>query len=136
MTRLEIIRGEETENHNQDVLYKGELFTYFDEGLTRKVYANADRTKVIKFLIREDGLNYNTEEFEFYESSTQKDKLAKTEISNDNRVIEQEFVLPIKYSEKELTMSEIRFAGRCRHEVGWNKEGKLVCFDLSEFNKY
>lgn len=135
MTRLEIIR-EERENHNQDVLYKGELYTYFDEGLTRKVYANADKTKVIKFLHNEDGLNYNIEEFEVYEKSTEKNKLAITQISEDNRIIEQEFVLPIKYSKKELTMSEIRFAGRCRHEVGWNKEGNLVCFDLSEFNKY
>lgn len=135
MGQLEIIR-EEREHHNQDVLYKGELYTYFDQGLTRKVFVNADRTKVIKFLIKEDGLNYNTEEFEVYEASNNKDKLAKTEISEDNRIIEQEFVLPIKYSNKELTISEIRFAGRCRHEVGWTQEGKLVCFDLSEFNKY
>ena len=28
------------------------------------------------------------------------------------------------------------FADSCRGEVGWTKEGKLVCFDLDEYKKY
>ena len=42
------------------IMHKGEAYTYFDEGLTRHVFVNADETKVIKILQRDSGKNYNT----------------------------------------------------------------------------
>ena len=86
------------------ILYKGEAFTFYDMGLTRYVFANADKTKVIKI--------------------------------QNGSIIEQEFCLPIKFSDKKLNIAQMLFAKSCRNEVGWNKEGNLVCFDLDEYMRY
>lgn len=119
------------------VYYKGETYNFFDSGLTRRVFVNEEGTKVIKLLINEfEGINHNQIEYDIYSSSENKDKLAKTEISSDGNIVEQEFVLPIKFSDKELSLEEIQFAMKCRNEVGWNSIGNLVCFDLDELNKY
>lgn len=123
-------------DNNEPVLYKGEVYTFFDEGLTRKVFVNSDNTKVIKFLLNDDGRNFNKDEYDIYYESSEKELLAVTNISDNEMVIEQEFVLPIKFSDKELSIKDMLFAGSCRNEVGWNSEGKLVCFDLSEYKKY
>jgi hypothetical protein len=119
------------------ILYNNEPFTYFDSGLTRYVFTNKDRTKVIKILINDDH-NYNLEEFEIYSSSKDsvKEQMAKTELTHSGMIIEQEFCLPIKFYDRQMTLQEIKFALSCRNEVGWNKDGKLVCFDLDEFKKY
>lgn len=117
------------------IFHKGEVFTYFDEGLTRYVYVNADKTKVIK-IEHTAYSKFNQLEFDIYNEANAeiKDQMAETTIHNN--IIEQEFCLPIKLSDKKLTMSEVRFAKSCRKEVGWNKDGKLVCFDLDEFRKW
>lgn len=135
MTQLEILHHQIKNNH-RTVLYKGEIYTYYDEGLTRMVYVNNDQTKVIKQLIHPDEVNHNKIEYDLYTNSSEKDLMAHTVLSEDGSIVEQEFVLPVKYSDKELTMSEIIFSGRCRDEVGWNSQGKLVCFDISEFKQY
>lgn len=122
------------------ILYKGEAFTFFDSGLTRYVFANDDKTKVIKILIEKEvgRFDYNKEESEIYTNASdeKKAKLAKTELTYNGTIIEQEFCNPIKFDKRKLTLPQILFAGACRNEVGWTKEGNLVCFDLDEYMKY
>jgi len=118
------------------IMHKGETFTYFDEGCTRHVFANKDETKVIKILQRETGQDFNTEEALIYKNASDEDKeqMAKTELSNG--MVEQEFVMPIKFGGKKLNIAQKLFARKCRNEVGWAEDGRLVCFDLDEFKKY
>jgi hypothetical protein len=120
------------------ILYKGEAYTFFDNGLTRYVFANADKTKVIKILIKKDSYDYNEEEFDIYNNASESNrtKMAKTELTYNGEIIEQEFCNPIKFDNRSLTIPQILFANKCRNEVGWNKNGELVCFDLNEFMKY
>jgi hypothetical protein len=137
MNKIEIINiVDNIKNKIECVFYKGEEWNLFDSGLTRKVFVNSECTKVIKLLIDEHGINHNQIEFDIYSNSNSTSEFALTEISSDKSIIEQEFVLPIKFSNKELSLKEIQFANSCRGEVGWNINNKLVCFDLDEYRKY
>lgn len=122
---------------SQVILYKGEAFTFFNKGLTRYVFANKNKTKVIKLCIEQE-YDWNKIEAEIYNNASEKKKslLAKTKLTTNGMIIEQEFCNPIKFDNRELTIPEMLFAGKCRNEVGWNSEGKLVCFDLDEFHKW
>lgn len=122
----------------QAILYNGEMFTYFDVGLTRYVFVNKDKTKVIKILIDKRLHDYNLEESEIYENADDEIKkdFAKTELTYDGSIIEQEFCNPIKFDGRKLTIPQILFASSCRDEVGWTADGRLVCFDLDEYKKY
>lgn len=124
-------------NKNEDVFhYKGDKYTYFDEGLTRSVWVNEEKTKVVKVL--HDALNhdFNKDEFETYTNSSEKDRdqMALTEL--EDGVIVQEFCNPIKFDNRPLKLRQKLFAAQCRNEVGWNHAGELVCFDLDEYKKY
>jgi hypothetical protein len=123
---------------DQVILYKGEAFSFFDAGLTRYVFTNADKTKVIKILIDKSSKDYNLEEAEIYTNASKENKsqMAKTILTYNGSIIEQEFCNPIKFDDRDMTIPQILFASKCRNEVGWNNEGKLVCFDLDEFKKY
>jgi len=139
--KIEHIITHEVRQHSitEDViLYKGETYTYFDEGLTRYVFTNADKTTVIKILIEKKSFDFNKEEIEIYENASEekKKKLAKTKLTYDGEIIEQEFCNPIKFDDRKLTIPQMLFANACRKEVGWNKDDELVCFDLNEFMKY
>lgn len=118
------------------VLYKGEIYQYYDEGLTRRVYVNSDKTRVIKVLISDDSINYNGEEYDIYINSSNKGDMVHTEISEDGMIVEQEYVTPLKWYDGKLGFRDIKFAMSCRNEVGINKDGKVLCFDLSEYKKY
>jgi len=132
------------QNHKDDsiqkkiILYNNEAFTYFDSGLTRHVFVNSDKTKVIKILVNKNSKDFNTEEIEIYKNAKGeiREQMAKTKIALNGYVIEQEFCSPIKFDDRELTIAQMLFASSCRNEVGWTKEGKLVCFDLDEFKRY
>ena len=118
------------------IMHKGEAYTFFDEGCTRHVYANEDQTKVIKLLQRDTGINYNQEEYDIYTKASDevKEEMVTTTISNN--LIEQEFVTPIKFGGKRLSIAQKLFASKCRNEVGWTADGRLQCFDLDEYKKY
>lgn len=120
------------------ILYKGEAYTYFDSGLTRYVFVNADKTKVIKILINKNGFDFNEEEKNIYDNALpeHREKMAKTELTTYGTIIEQEFCNPIKFDDRRLTIKQMLFANACRSEVGWNSKGELVCFDLNEYMKY
>jgi len=110
------------------IMHKGEAYTYFDEGLTRHVYANADKTKVIKLNMRESGINYNQMEIDIYTNASEESKEQMVETTISNNLIEQEFVTPIKFGGKKLTIQKRWFDRSCRKEVGWTVDGKLQCF--------
>lgn len=123
---------------SQAIVYKGEVFTYFDSGLTRHVFVNGDKTKVIKILINKDSKEYNEEEIEIYKnaSDSQKLEMAETGTAYDGFVVEQEFCNPIKFDDRKMTIPQMLFASSCRNEVGWTLDGRLVCFDLDEYKKW
>ncbi len=145
MSKIEIENVVKQDRIDRDVtkkviLYKGEAYTFFDQGLTRYVFVNADKTKVIKLLIerREYGTDYNLEESEIYNNADEdvRKDFAKTELAMNGTIVEQEFCNPMKLDDRKLTIPQMLFAASCRDEVGWNKEGRLVCFDLDEYKKW
>lgn len=123
---------------NQAIYYKGEFYTYFDSGLTRHVFVNADKTKVIKLLVEKNNVEFNEKEIKIYKNASkyERNEMAKTKTAYDGFVVEQEFCNPIKWDERELTIEQMLFAAACRQEVGWTIDGQLVCFDLDEYKKY
>lgn len=139
--RIESILSEDKldkEITHKVILYKGESYTFWDSGLTRYCFVNADRTKVIKILIDPRHKDYNEEEYNIYlhASKEKRRQLAETKM-DDSRIIEQEFCMPIKMDKKrQLTIPQIVFAQSCRNEVGWTADGRLVCFDLDEYKKW
>ena len=118
------------------IMYQQEVYKYWDEGNTRYVFINKDKTKVIKLPKDSWCHQFNQSEFDVYNNSSEedRDKMALTTINEG--VIEQEFCMPIKWAGKKLTIPQEIFARSCRNEVGWNSEGELVCFDLDEYRKY
>lgn len=125
-----------TQDIRQEViLYKGETYTYFDSGLTRHVFVNPDKTRVIKFVI-DDYIEFNEKEYKIYQNSNNKSELAETFLEEQGMIIEQEFCNPIKFDDRPLTIKQILFARSCRDEVGWDKDGNLKCFDLSEYKQW
>lgn len=121
---------------NDAILYKGEVFTFFDSGLTRHVYVNDSKTKVIKVLIEKHSIDYNQVEVDVYNRASDETKKQLAETSFDGYVIEQEYCNPIKMDERKMTIPQIMFASSCRNEVGWTADGRLVCFDLDEYKRY
>lgn len=119
------------------VIFNNEIYTYLDSGLTRKVYVNEDKTKVVKILI-DDQYNFNKSEYDTYNNSSEENRIqmAETFLSKDGFYVIQEYVENIKFSSKRMNMKQILFAESCRKEVGWTSDGRLVCFDLDEFKKY
>jgi hypothetical protein len=113
------------------VFHKGEIFEYLNHGMTRNVFVNKDKTKVVK--INKDSFDANTEELEIYEKSNQKDKMAET-WKEDGHII-QEYCRPILDSDYK-TIGDVKFVNSCRQDCGVNLNGQIVCFDLSEFKKY
>ena len=132
--RLENYINKAVELKEDAILYKNELFTYYDSGLTRKVFVNQDKTKVIKININND-FDYNLEEWQIYVSASEEVIKDFPITSFENGIIEQEYVEPIKFNDKQLTIKQTFFAKSCRNEVGWKGE-KLLCFDLNEYKKY
>jgi len=140
MNKIETILQQEVRDDvkHDAIFHKGEVYTYFDEGLTRHVYVNNSKTKVIKILIRKDSKDYNLEEIEIYENASDevRKEMAETKLTLDGMLIEQEFCNPIKFDDRNMTIPQMLFASSCRDEVGWTEEGKLVCFDLNEYKNY
>lgn len=135
---MEIVKEVSRHNGRDVVVYMGKLYEYFDSGNTRDVYVNKERSKVIKLLTYDfTNTEYNQKEEAIYHDSSDdvKSLMAHT-IIDENGVVFQEFCNPIKFDNKPLTIKQTLFAESCRNEVGWNKDGKLVCFDLDEFKKY
>lgn len=131
------------ENNADVIIVNNEEFTFKASGLTRRVFANADKTKVVKVLVKDRSVEYNQEEIEAWENASEEVKLemASTKILS-NGYIEQEFLHTLDDPTTEewlgrfMTQKEIRFAKSCRNDVGFDEEGNLKCFDLHEYKKY
>jgi hypothetical protein len=136
----QVIQMEEVDKsiESQAIIHKGEAYTYFDSGLTRHVFVNADKTKVIKILVNKHSKEYNEEEVEIYKNASEemKAQMALTGSAYDGFVVEQEFCNPMKFDNRKMTMPQMLFASSCRNEVGWTLDGRLVCFDLDEYMKW
>lgn len=125
------------------IIINGEIFTYKNTGLTRRVFVNKDKTKVVKILVSDDRFHFNTEEAEIWNKATEerRKEFAKTELLETGEIV-QEFLYTLddpatmKWLGRALTMKEIRFAASCRNDVGFDKDGNLKCFDLHEYKKY
>lgn len=125
------------------VIVQGEVYTYKGTGLTRRVFANADKTKVVKIPVKKDSFHFNTEEIECWNNADDETKkeLAETQILENGYII-QEYLHTLDDDETEawlgrdMTMKEIRFAKSCREDVGYDKDGNIKCFDLHEYKKY
>lgn len=132
-----IINNIKKREDDDNVVFNNEIYTYLDSGLTRKVYLNEDRTKVVKILI-DNQFNFNKSEFDTYNNSSDDNRkqMAETFLSKDGFYVIQEFVENVKFSSKQMTMKQILFSQSCRNEVGWTTDGRLVCFDLDEYKKY
>lgn len=119
------------------ILHNGVVYKFFDEGSTRFVYVDDDMTTVLKLNKNKIGKDWNAEELEIWENSSEEDKklMAETKLLKRG-FIEQKFVTPIKYGGRKLNQEQKEFATSCRNEVGWNEKGELICFDLDEFKKY
>ena len=131
------------EQDNDVIIVNGEAFTYKSSGLTRRVYANKDKTFVIKIPLKESYSYCNKEEISIYENASEKTKsqMAETQIL-PNGYIMQEFLWSLDdpltdgVITRKITAEEIRFARSCREDVGFDKDGVMKCFDLEEFKKY
>lgn len=113
------------------IYHRGEIYEYLNQGLTREVFVNKEKTKVVK--INKSLYDANSEELEIYNTSFQKDKMAKT--WKEDGLIIQEYCRPIK-DEDFKTIGEIQFVQSCRNDCGVNLNGVIVCYDLSEFKNY
>jgi hypothetical protein len=123
------------------ILVNGEVFAFKADGLTRRVFANADKTKVVKVCFAR-GNYFNQEELNLFTQANDKKKaeLADTKML-DNGYIEQEYLITLDMPEadeliKNLTPEQIAFARSCRGDVGFDKNGVLKCHDIEEYRKY
>lgn len=117
------------------IMHKGEVYSYFDSGFTRHVFVNADKTKVVKILRGCNVFDFNKQEHEIYLNANEdaRSRMAQTALDPGTGIIEQEFANPIKFDERPLTIKQHSFSLKCRGEVGWTNDGRLVCFDLNEY---
>lgn len=131
------------ENNADVIIVNGEAFTYKNTGLTRRVFANADKTLVIKVPVEKHSQHFNEEEQKCWDNASEEKRkeLANTSMLA-NGYIMQEYLHTIdddstaEWLGRPMTMKEIRFAGSCRDDVGYDKDGNLKCYDLHEYKQY
>ncbi len=137
----QIVINLNNEDFTESIVYfQGECFFYKNSGLTRHVFANKDKTKVIKIPIED--IFFNIEENDIYQNASDevKEQFAITELK-DGYII-QEFLYTLDDPETEkwlgrgLTIAEIKLAMSCRSNVGFDKNFKLKVYDLHEYKKY
>lgn len=131
------------ENQADAVIVNGEVFTYKNSGLTRRVFVNADKTKVVKIPVHANSFHFNTQEIDAWNDASEevKKELAETQILENGYII-QEYLHTFddkdtgEWLGRDLTMKELRFGKSCRDDVGFDKDGNLKCFDLHEYKLY
>jgi hypothetical protein len=122
------------------ILVNGEVFTYKNSGLTRRVFVNADKTLIIKVPITVLDQVHNDNEAELWSEADEetRSQLAETQRLSNGYIL-QEFLQTLddetteEWLNRPMSMSEIRFATSCRNEVGYDTNGKLKCYDYDEF---
>mgnify|MGYP003579199356 CR=1 FL=1 len=125
------------------ILVNGEVFTYKNSGLTRRVFVNKDKTLVIKVPTDKYYQRHNDNEAKLWNeaSDEEKEQLAETKMLANGYIL-QEFLQTLDDPDtainlgRTLTMDEIYFAGSCRNDVGFDTPGRLKCYDYDEIKKY
>lgn len=125
------------------ILVNGEVFTYKNTGLTRRVFVNKEKTLIIKVPITNQYQEHNDNEAELWNTASDEDKeqLAETKRLSNGYIL-QEFLQTLDdpttkdYLGRPMTMKEVNFAMSCRNDVGYDTEGRLKCYDYDEFKKY
>jgi hypothetical protein len=126
------------------VLWNNEAWTFHATGLTRRVFVNAARTRVIKVPVHRFDYEHNRNEAESWKtlSEEKRNEFAECAIL-PNGWLEMEFLTTLndpdvyeKWSHRELSVEELQFASSCRNEVGFDKDGKLKCYDYDEYRRY
>lgn len=146
MSKIEhIIRVNTATNISKSdvILVNGEAFTYKNQGLTRIVFVNKDKTQIVKIPLDKIHQIHNDNEAKLWEKAdeTRRAELAETTLLPNGYVV-QEYLQTLddadteKILNRSMTMKEIRFATSCRNEVGFDKTGKLKCYDYDEYKKY
>jgi len=141
---LNIMHARSEMNIADTIIVNGEAFTFYRTGLTRRVFVNKDRTKVIKVPVTKGDVSHNLGEAEAWEKmSEERRKLFVPCRMITDEWLEMDFVNILddpetneKFGHIDLSMEQIRFAMSCRNEVGFDKDGNLRCFDYEEFKKY
>lgn len=130
------------------VFHNGEVFTFHDTGLTRRVYVNADRTKVLKVPVSLLDYDHNRREAEAWESMSEEKRKEFAECKLlSNGWLEMEFLVTLReleedeklaeeWSDREVTAAEMAFAASCRNEVGFDKDKTMKCYDYDEYRRY
>ena len=125
------------------ILVNNEVFTYKNTGLTRRVFANKDKTLVVKVPIQVDFQRHNDNEATLWNEASDEVRLQLAETQRlSNGYILQEYLHTLDDKETQewlgrpMTNKEIRFATSCRNEVGYDANGVLKCFDYDEFKQY
>lgn len=144
MPRIDVIAQQQSDENKADVIIvNGEAFTFKATGLTRRVFENADKTKVVKVPVEKYSQHFNDDERDIWDNASEEKRkeLATTEML-PNGYIMQEYLHSLDdpntadWLGRIMTMKEIRFADSCRSDVGFDKDGNLKCFDLEEYKKY
>ena len=126
------------------VVFNEVAYFYHNEGLTRKVFANKEKTKVVKIPVSKFDFEHNRKEAEMWESASEERRKTLTPCRLlANGWLEMDFLYTLndpetdsKFGHIDLTAEEIQFAYSCRNEVGFDTEGKLRCYDYDEYMKY
>lgn len=146
MTKIEQIVNVNTatvESTADVILVNGEVFTYKNSGLTRRVFENKEKTLVVKVPIDVEYQRHNDNEATLWNEASEelRSQLAETQ-RLPNGYIVQEYLHTLDDKETQewlgrpMTNKEIRFAASCRNEVGYDANGVLKCFDYDEFKQY
>jgi hypothetical protein len=146
MTKIEQIIevNTATVESKADVIFvNGEVFTYKNSGLTRRVFVNEDKTLVVKVPVDTQSQIHNDAEITFWDEASDeiKPQLAETKRLPNGWVI-QEYLHTLDDPETEewlgrpLTNKELRFAASCRSDVGFDNEGNIKCYDLEEYKQW
>lgn len=142
--KIEQTNEQQSPQNNADVVVvNGEVFTYKACGLTRRVFVNADKTKVVKIPVQNNYQHFNNTEINLFNDADEnkRKEIAHTEIL-ENGYIVQEYLHTLDdkntadWLGRPMTMKEIRFADSCRSDVGYDKNGNLKCFDIHEYKQY
>ncbi len=132
------------ENNAEAVLFEGVAYVYHNTGLTRRVFVNKEKTKVVKIPVTEHDFDHNKAEAEQWANASEKMRARLTPCRLlSNGWLEMDFLYTLndketeaKWGHLDLTVEEITFASSCRNEVGFDTEGKLRCYDYDEYMKY
>lgn len=130
------------------IFHNGKVFTFHETGLTRRVYVNAERTKVLKVPVSLIDYEHNRHEAEAWEqmNSEKREEFAECKLL-ENGWLEMEFLVTLnelskdeklaeEWSHIDLSAAQMAFAASCRNEVGFDKDGKLKCYDYDEYRRY